>query len=209
MSLSFTRKQVDQMVATLDAEYETVEEAAHAALATALALIEERASFVVVGQLAGTSERLTIPPNDPEAIKLSLGFYDTEGKARSAAESLWHSTASGDTFRYWVLPTFHGTPAELHAKRKAQYVAQAEKAAEKERERRLADIAKRDREQEERANGGKGSCANCGCQRGEHGIDGKGGYGGCKLAGCEHCTKFSERTKALTPEEREEKGLAA
>lgn len=129
MSLKYGKKQIQQMIETLEGEHETVEDAALATLATAEAIFEDRAQFVVVGQLCGNRDRLTIPPTDPEAVRVSLGWYSTEGDARKAAESLWQSTASGDTFRTWVLPVFHGTPAEFHGKRKQHYVALQEKAA--------------------------------------------------------------------------------
>jgi hypothetical protein len=98
-----------------------------------------------------TKGEQTIDPTDPRAIKVSLGWYSTEGDALAAAGSLWTSTASGDTYRCWVLPVHHGTPATLHAKRKAEIQAAAEKAKDKAWDKIRADIEKRQREEAERA----------------------------------------------------------
>jgi hypothetical protein len=138
-------------MAVLTDDHETLDDAVDAVFEAVSDLVAERASFVVVGQLAATKERLSVPPSDPEAIKVALGLYSTEGDARSAAESLWHSTASGDTFRVWWLPLFHGTPAELHKKQKEKYIAAEAKRDEQQRERLKASIAKRQAEMDERA----------------------------------------------------------
>jgi hypothetical protein len=181
------------MIEAIDQDHASAEDAALAALAAAEAVLEERAKFVVVGQLVGTKERDEIPPSDPEAIKVALAFYSTEGDAQKAAESLWYSTASGDRFRNWVLPMFYGTPADLHAKQKAKYAEAAAKAKEKASERMKESIRKRQEEMEERARGGKGSCENCSHQPYDHGTSGN-GRGKCMLSTCE-CEKWKEKTK--------------
>lgn len=130
---------------------EQIEEFARQALAAAEKIFENRAKFVVVGQLKSSKQRVTIPPSDPEAIKLSLGWYSTEGEARKAAESLWFSTASGDEFATWVLNVHHGTAADFHAKRKAHYVALEEKQREAKRERIRKSIEEGQRLAEARA----------------------------------------------------------
>lgn len=178
MSLKYGKAQVAKIIDVLDQDHETVEDAAKAVLDAAERVFEDRAKFVVVGQLASTKERLTIPSDDPEAIKLSLGWYSTEGDARSAAESMWHSTASGDTYRTWALPVFHGSPADLHAKAKAKYQAEAAKAEEKRTERIQASIEAGAREADARARELRARCA-CGCSALYH-LDGPGKYGKCR-----------------------------
>lgn len=150
MSLKYGKGEIAAMVEAIDQDYDSFEDAAKAALATAEEIFEKRAKFVVVGQLSGSKERLSIPASDPEAIRISLGWYSTEGDARKAAESLWHSTASGDTFRTWVLPVCHDTPAALHGKRKQHYLDLQAKADAARQERLKESIRKRQEEAEQR-----------------------------------------------------------
>lgn len=198
MSLKAGKTDVVAMAKALDPDYDkldsetqaSVQEFAKAALDSAEEIFRKRAQFVVVGQLAGNKARAEIPPSDPEAIKLALGWYSTEGDARSAAESLWHSTQSGDRFRTWVLNVHHGTPAELHADRKAKYVALEAKQAEAKRARLEASIEKFALAAEIRAAGGKGSCQ-CGHPSWEHGFEAS-SRGPCKLTDCP-CEKWREQ----------------
>lgn len=193
MSLRYGKKQIDAMIAALDADYETVKDAALAALGAAEAIFEERAQFVVVGQLQSTRSRTSIPASDPEAIKLSLGWYSTEGDAIKAAESLWHNAGSGDEFRTWVLPVHHGTPADLHANRKKAIQEATLKRKEKAGEKLDDDIRKRHEVLEERARGGKGSCETCSHQPYDHSTTGN-GRGRCYVNGCT-CPQWKEKTK--------------
>lgn len=178
------------MEAVLEAEHDSVEDAARAALQVAEEIFEKRCKFTVVGQLTATKEHSEIDPRHPDAIKVALGFYSTLGDAQSAAERLWHSTASGDTFRTWVLPTFHGTAADLHDKRKQQYAEAEEKAAAAARDKFKASIEKRELEAAARAGGGKGSCE-CGHAPYEHQSAGS-SRGKCGLSLC-NCEKWRER----------------
>lgn len=193
IAIKYGKSEVSKMVKAIDQDYDSFEDAAKAALATAEEIFEDRAKFVVVGQLAGTKGRLEIPPSDPEAIKLSLGWFSTEGDARKAAESLWHSTATGDIFRVWVLNVFHGTPAELHNQRKAKYAELEAKQDAARTERLMADIEKRRQESAARAAGGAGACK-CGHLQGEHGFDGT-SRGACGYVSC-GCEKWDERKTA-------------
>jgi hypothetical protein len=193
MAIKYGKTQVQKMVDAIDQDHASAEDAALAALAAAEEVLEERAKFVVVGQLAGTKERGEIPPSDPEAIKVALAYFSTEGDALKAAESLWFSTASGDSYRCWVLPMFYGSPAELHAKAKEKYAAIEAKAADKAKAKMLADIEKRHEAMEERARGGRGSCAVCTHQPYDHSSVGN-GKGRCYVPDCE-CPKWEEKTK--------------
>ena len=196
MSLRYGKNELSTMAEVVDGEYDDVAGAASAALAAAEAIFEKRCKFAVVGQLASNQERGAIPASDPEAIKLCLGWYSTEGDARSAADSLWHSTASGDTFKTWVLPVEHSTAAEFHSRRKQFYVDQAEKARQASAERLRKEIEKQNEAAAERARGGRGSCENCGHVVGEHGFDGA-SRSACKLPECKDaCDKWKEMTRA-------------
>lgn len=173
------------MVAVLDAEHETVDAAALAALQAAEAVFAKRAQYVVVGQRKASKERVTIPSNDPDAIKVSLGWYSTEGDALAAAKSLWWSTATGDNYWTWVLPVHHGTPAELHSKQAEKYKQAAEKRKEKAREKLAESIKARQEAAAVRAAGGKGACE-CRHQAADHLKD------VCVMTGC-YCTSWRER----------------
>ncbi|MGL5825586.1 MAG: hypothetical protein ACRCYU_12365 [Nocardioides sp.] len=131
MTLRYGKREIAKVVDALEAGHETAEDAAAAAIAAAEEIFEARAKFVVVGQLAHSREDGDLAHDDPRAIKVSLGWYSTEADARSAAKSLWTSTQSGDRFRNWVLPVHHGTPAELHAERKAAHQAAEQKLRDK------------------------------------------------------------------------------
>lgn len=171
---------------------EQIHEFAELALGTAEEIFEKRASYVVVGQLASTREDGTLDPSDPRAIKLSLGWYSTEGDATKAAESLWQATATGDTFRVWVLPVHHGTPADLHAERKEQYQAEAEKRAEAARDKLRESIRKRQEADAIRNGGGKGACE-CTHQQYDHSMVGV-SRGKCWVKDCS-CEKWSEKKR--------------
>lgn len=151
MSLKYGKAEIKTMIEAFDQDHETIEEAALAALAAAEEIFEKRANFTVVGQVRGTKERMTIPPDDPEAVKMALGWYSTAGDAEKAAQSLWTSTASGDQLRVWVLPTFHGTPADWHGKRRDDYKAKQQKANQDKSEKFLKSIVKHREAMEERA----------------------------------------------------------
>jgi hypothetical protein len=162
MGLSWTKKHVARMVETLDQDYEDIESAAQAALDTALAIIEERGKFAVVGQVHHTKEHGEIPPSHEAAVKVCLGLFETDTKANEAAGQLVFNTA-GDQLRTWVVPTFFGTPAAWHAERRDQLAALETKADEKREqkfresvERHEAKIAERVqwyKDMEERAGG--------------------------------------------------------
>lgn len=192
MSLKFGKAQIKTMAEAIDQEHDSLEAAALAALGAAEELLEARTQFAVVGQLTDSKTRKDIPPEDPESIKLVLGLYSTEGDARTAAESLWHNTSTGDTFRCWVLNVHHGTAASYHATQKAKYVAMEQKQTEDRKKRNAASVVKRQEEQAIRSAGGKGACI-CEHIKAEHRMDGS-STGACFLPTCE-CLKFQERTK--------------
>jgi len=195
MGLRYGKTEVSAMTSVLDSDYESVEDAARSALACAEEIFERRAQFVVVGQLSSSREKLEIDPSEREAIKVSLGWYSTEGDAIKAAESLWQNSVTGDRFRCWVLPVFHGTPAELHAKQKEKYAEAEAKREVKAREAFEKSIAAHRAAMEERASGGKGSCKNCGHEPYEHSMTSEGGKGRgeCRLTDC-LCTRWAEQT---------------
>lgn len=198
MSLKYGKTEIGQMIAAIDnPDHETAEDAAKAALAAAEEIFEKRAQFVVVGQLRASKDRLSIPPEDPEAIKVSLGWYSTEGDALNAAGSLVSNTATGDAFRCWVLPVFHGTAAAFHDKQKQKYADAEAKRAEKQREKFQESIVKHREAMEERARGGKGSCETCGHLSGDHSMTSEGnkGRGACRMCDCP-CKRWEERRKA-------------
>lgn len=150
MGLSWTKKHVASMVETLDQDYETVDEAAKAALDCALAIIEERGKFAVVGQVRHTPEHGDIPPSHEAAVKVCLGLFESDTKANEAAGQLVYNTA-GDLLNTWVVPTYFGTAAGWHKERRDYYAELEAKADEKRREKIRVSIAKRQEELNARA----------------------------------------------------------
>lgn len=149
--LTFTKRQLEQVIEVLNADHEDVGAAAKAVLATAEEIIQARSQFVVVGQVVATKEKGKIAASDPDATKVALGFYATAGDAQRAAESLWSSTSSGDSLRCWVLPTFFGSPHEWHGGQKAKYDAAELKRKQGRSDKLMAQIQKRRKEAQERA----------------------------------------------------------
>lgn len=124
--LSIGKRDVAKVAAVLDQQYETVEEAARAALEEAFAIYESKAKFTVVGQLRYSPEGGWLNHDDALACMVALGRYGTETQARNDAESFVVSKSTGEEFRAWVLPVYHGTPASYFTGRKD---AKAEAAA--------------------------------------------------------------------------------
>lgn len=129
MSLNIGKRDVARMVAVLDGEYETVEDAARAALEEAFALYEGKAKFTIVGQMYYSPKGGWLSHEDAAATMVALGRYGTEKAALNDAESFVISNTTGEQFRAWVLPVHHGTPASFFAKRKAAIKAAEEEAA--------------------------------------------------------------------------------
>jgi len=129
------------MVETLDQDYPDMESAASAALDTALGIIEERAKFAVVGQVVKTKDDGVLAPSHPSAVKVALGFYESDTKANEAAGQLAFNTA-GDMLNTWVVPAFFGTPALWHKEQRDRYAAIEAKADEKRREKMRLSIEK-------------------------------------------------------------------
>lgn len=144
MALTFTKKHVQRMAEVLDQDYETVEEAAKAALDAAYEIVVERAKFTVVGQIRRT-ENEEIHPSDERATKYALGWYATEKQALSDALKAALSTQTHEESRAWVLPIHNVTPSafyqERHKKRKAEAIEDASY--------REAELARRERWVEE------------------------------------------------------------
>ncbi len=193
MAIRYGKAQIKTMIEAIDQDHASVEDAALAALEAAEIVLEDRAKFIVAGQLVRSQEKGPLAPSDPDSIKVALGYYSTEGDALRAATSLWHNSSTGDTFATWVLPMFYGTPAEMHAKQKAKYAEAASKAKEKAKEKVKASIIKRREEAEERAKGGKGSCETCKHLSFDHNTSSN-GNGQCAIKDC-NCPEWKERLK--------------
>lgn len=121
MALTWTKKMIAELAEVLDDDYETVEDAAHAALDAAWELIKGRAKFTVVGQVQ--SEVVKDECDNPEhkrwtGDKVALGYYATEKQAITDALKMAYSTQTHETARAWVLPIFNDTPSQWYVSRK-------------------------------------------------------------------------------------------
>jgi len=126
MALTIGKRDVGVIAQLLDEEYETAEEAAEALIVAAWELYESKAKWTVVGQLYSSPLKGYIDPNGEDVSKVALGRYGTEKQALTAARQLVFGNATAETFRAWVLPVTHGSPAEYYklrsqVKKKAEH----------------------------------------------------------------------------------------
>lgn len=126
------------MARMLDAaEYETVDDLAHALLTKAWEMYESRACrYIVAGQLYYQGDMRTkdqieddqelgrrpevspyLRPGDPRENLVGLGPFPSLAQARTAGKSLADSTASREEYRWWVVPLWTGTPGAYHTHR--------------------------------------------------------------------------------------------
>lgn len=159
MTISWGKTEVRKVMDVLDADHETVGEAARACLALMEQFMEDRAKFVVVGQLRRSPEHFEIDPKSPDAIKVSLGWYSTESEARVAAEQLVYNPNSQTEWWTWVLDVWHGTPSELHKAHRDRMKAKQQARAEKAREKLRAQIEKSNQEAQARADASRENAA--------------------------------------------------
>jgi hypothetical protein len=151
VSINFSKTEVRKVMDVLDGDYETVGEAARACLALMEQIMQDRAKFVVVGQLRRSPEHFDIDPASPDAIKVSLGWYSTESEARVAAEQLVYNPNSQMEWRTWVLDVWHRTPSELHKSERDKLKLKQQARADKARAKLRAAIEKRNQEAQARA----------------------------------------------------------
>lgn len=98
-----------------DESLTTAEEAAEAALRAAFEIYESRAVWAVVGQLKW-ADAARVPAD--RADKICLGLFATESSARAAGRMLAFNTKTNETFRWWMLPVWHGTPDKYYVARR-------------------------------------------------------------------------------------------
>lgn len=120
MAIKPTKTQVKRIAKLLDeGDFDDAEHAAEALLTEALAILEERGAYTVVGQLHySRQEGGWIDPEDAKAAKVCLGLFSTEGDAEKAAYALTYSATTQEEWRAWVLPVEHGTANDLAKKRR-------------------------------------------------------------------------------------------
>lgn len=118
MALSIGKRDVAKIAAVLDQDFDSVEEAARAVTEACFDLYESKAKFTVVGQLGYSPEGGWESREEAHACMVALGRYGTETQATNDAESFAISKATGEQFKAWILPVFHGTPASYFTRRK-------------------------------------------------------------------------------------------
>lgn len=133
MAIKWGKTERKRIVAVLEQDWETVEDAAEAALQEALAILEERGRHTVVGQLRYSPPLGGyIDKDDADASKVCLGLYSSRAEAEKAATSLVYTGTTSEAWLTWVLDVEHSTPHELGMKRKEQHrlrVIEARKGA--------------------------------------------------------------------------------
>lgn len=116
MALKAGKRDIAALIEVLDADYDTVEQAAEVAIVKAWEMYEAKAKWTVVGQMSRASDGESADP--AEASKIGLGRYGTEKQAIKAAEGLVYSSATHEEFRAWVLPVWNDSPATFFKQRK-------------------------------------------------------------------------------------------
>lgn len=86
-----------------------------AALEMAYAAYEDRARFVIAGQLYYRNGAGYVKDNGD---RVAFGPYDNLTPATAAGEQLAYSANGGEEFKWWLLPYHQGTPAQWFKQRK-------------------------------------------------------------------------------------------
>lgn len=106
--MKYGKREIAKIAEVLDGDYDSAEQAAVAALSAMEEIFVERAKFVVVGQVKNKRDDMA-----------ALGWFSTEGDAKSAAESLvWSLANPGEVFLTAVLPVVHMSAADYHRERR-------------------------------------------------------------------------------------------
>jgi len=116
MSLSIGKRDVARIAAVIDADYDSLDEAASAVLTAAWDLYEQKAKWVVAAQVywgpGGYLDKADIVDN-----RVVVGPFGTETQAKNAAMELAFSKVSGEECKAWLVPYHHGTPAAFFKQR--------------------------------------------------------------------------------------------
>ena len=116
MSLSIGKRDVARLAAVLDAEYDSLDEAASAVLTAAWELYEQKANWIVAAQVnwgpGGYLDKDDIVDN-----RVAVVPFGTETQARNAAMDLAFSKQTGEECKAWLVPYHHGTAAAFFKQR--------------------------------------------------------------------------------------------
>lgn len=136
MALSIGKRDVARIAAVMDADYDTLDEAASAVLAAAFDLYEQKANWIVAAQVywgpGGYLDKADIVDN-----RVAVGPFGTETQARNAAMELAFSKTTGEECKAWLVPYHHGTAAAFFkqradARKKAEAKADTSQRAKRE-----------------------------------------------------------------------------
>lgn len=136
------KRDIKAIMPALNADYDSTEDAAEAILARAWDIYEDKAKFIVVGQLRYSPKGGWITKDDADVTKVAMGPYTTLKQAESAMDSLTLSAQTGETFRTWAIEYWHSTPFLWFKERKAQneaWLEDLDPGADKTRERILKE----------------------------------------------------------------------
>ena len=120
--IKYGKTEIKKIAALLDQEWDSAEQAADALLAEAVAIVEARGKFTVVGQLRYSRfEGGYVDHSDAAASKVCLGLYSSRAEADKAAERLVFSSTTNESFLAWVIEVDYRTPAEVFTARKEMH----------------------------------------------------------------------------------------
>lgn len=125
VGITIGKRMIDQLADVLEQPYESVEDAAKAALEEAFRIYESKAAWAVAGQLYYGPGLGYVDSEDAKDHRVIVGPFTTRKQAETACASLWTSSATGEEFKRWIVPMWHGSPATYYKHRQTE----AKKAA--------------------------------------------------------------------------------
>lgn len=122
MSIEAGKAEVKRMAALLDADHESAEEAARAALDLAWEMYEAKAKYVVIAQIRGALAEGT---GETHLDTVVLGPYSTPGKATAAGRSVAIGAPTHEECKWMLAQRFDGSPNAWYLERKERDAAEA------------------------------------------------------------------------------------
>ena len=119
-ALSPRKTELKKMMALLEEEFDSAEDAALAALELAYSLYEGQAKFYAVAQVIPGSGRYVSAQESADS-KVVLGPFATHGQAYKACMSLTAGTPTGESALAWPVEAWYDSPHAWYLKRQAVY----------------------------------------------------------------------------------------
>lgn len=110
------KTEVKKIMAVLDQDHETLEDAARACIEACWDEYEKRAKFIIAGQVRFSNGYLDA--DDVKAARVAMGPFPTRLQAEKAGQSLAYSYSTGEQAKWGAFPLWRDTPAKWYTERK-------------------------------------------------------------------------------------------